>query len=82
MHGVSHKFMVSAFELYGFAPFTPVSEQEKPDPEFPTVKFPNPEEKGIPYLLNQTYERTTNSNSRILGALVSLFVHRAGSGNQ
>lgn len=46
MHGVSHAFMVKAFELFGFADFTPVQEQQIPDPEFPTVKFPNPEEKG------------------------------------
>jgi phosphomannomutase len=46
MHGVSNVFMKRAFEIYGFAAFTPVKEQEDPDPEFPTVKFPNPEEKG------------------------------------
>lgn len=46
MHGVGHPFAEKAFELYGFAPFTPVVEQQFPDPEFPTVKFPNPEEKG------------------------------------
>ena len=46
MHGVSHAFVKAAFELFGFAPFTPVVEQQIPDPEFPTVKFPNPEEKG------------------------------------
>ncbi|KAF7796542.1 hypothetical protein EIP86_007722 [Pleurotus ostreatoroseus] len=38
--------MLEAFELFGFKPFTPVQEQHVPDPEFPTVKFPNPEEKG------------------------------------
>ena len=46
MHGVSNAFMVKAFDLFGFEPFTPVKEQQLPDPEFPTVKFPNPEEKG------------------------------------
>jgi len=46
MHGVSHLFMTKAFEIFGFKPFTPVQEQSQPDPEFPTVKFPNPEEKG------------------------------------
>ena len=46
MHGVSNNIMIKAFELFGFSPFTPVKEQALPDPEFPTVTFPNPEEKG------------------------------------
>lgn len=46
MHGVSDPFVKKAFDLYGFAPYIPVKEQQQPDPEFPTVKFPNPEEKG------------------------------------
>ncbi|KAI0340695.1 hypothetical protein BDW22DRAFT_1360127 [Trametopsis cervina] len=46
MHGVSDVFMQKAFSVYGFPPYTPVKEQQSPDPEFPTVKFPNPEEKG------------------------------------
>ena len=46
MHGVSHPFMLRAFGCAGFRPFIPVEEQQAPDPEFPTVKFPNPEEKG------------------------------------
>jgi phosphomannomutase len=46
MHGVSHPFVTKAFEVYGFASFIPVKEQQAPDPEFPTVSFPNPEEKG------------------------------------
>lgn len=46
MHGVSHVFVERAFKTFGFPPFTPVQEQSIPDPEFPSVKFPNPEEKG------------------------------------
>lgn len=46
MHGVSHPFVEKAFESFGFPPFIPVKQQQMPDPEFPTVKFPNPEEKG------------------------------------
>lgn len=38
MHGVSHPFVVRAFEAYDFYPFIPVKEQQNPDPEFPTVK--------------------------------------------
>ncbi|KAH9857791.1 phosphoglucomutase first 3 domain-containing protein [Lenzites betulinus] len=46
MHGVSDPAMTKAFELFGLPKYIPVVAQQKPDPEFPTVKFPNPEEKG------------------------------------
>lgn len=46
MHGVSDPFVQRAFQTFGVAPYIPVEEQRLPDPEFPTVKFPNPEEKG------------------------------------
>lgn len=52
MHGVSHIFVKRAFDTFSFPPFTPVKKQEQPDPEFPTVKFPNPEEKGSFNTLN------------------------------
>lgn len=44
MHGVSCSYMFVAFEACSLAPFIPVKEQMEPDPDFPTVKFPNPEE--------------------------------------
>jgi phosphomannomutase len=47
MHGVSHVFLSRGFERFGFKPFIPVKEQQNPDPEFPTVDFPNPEEAGM-----------------------------------
>lgn len=49
MHGVGFPFAQRAFtQSFGFpaAHFVPVPEQKEPDPDFPTVKFPNPEEKG------------------------------------
>lgn len=46
MHGVSDSFVKQAFSNFGLAPYIPVLEQQVPDPDFPTVKFPNPEEKG------------------------------------
>ncbi|KAM5531828.1 hypothetical protein V8D89_014527 [Ganoderma adspersum] len=46
MHGVSDAPMSKAFKSFGFAPYIPVAAQQQPDPDFPTVKFPNPEEKG------------------------------------
>ncbi|KAF6764966.1 phosphoglucomutase 1 [Ephemerocybe angulata] len=59
MHGVSDPFVQRAFQTFGVAPYIPVEEQRLPDPEFPTVKFPNPEEKataakdGAEYVLAQ-----------------------------
>ncbi len=46
MHGVGKKWLLQAFESYGHALPVLVDAQCEPDPEFPTVKFPNPEEKG------------------------------------
>lgn len=47
MHGVSDAAMTKAFGIFGLSRYIPVVAQQKPDPEFPTVKFPNPEEKGM-----------------------------------
>ena len=44
MHGVGQKFMKQSFEVFGLNQFVSVLEQSEPDPEFPTVTFPNPEE--------------------------------------
>ncbi|KAK9458493.1 uncharacterized protein V1516DRAFT_644058 [Lipomyces oligophaga] len=49
MHGVGLPFAVRAASLLGAVKdvnFFVVPEQAKPDPDFPTVEFPNPEEKG------------------------------------
>ena len=46
MHGVGWKTLKQAFLAAGFAEPIPVPEQRDPDPDFPTVAFPNPEEKG------------------------------------
>jgi phosphomannomutase len=55
MHGVGHVFVDRSFERFGFRPFIPVKEQQHPDPEFPSVRFPNPEEAGrSPYFLPTT----------------------------
>lgn len=44
MHGVGYDYMKRAFDTANFQPFLVVEEQKLPDPEFPTVKYPNPEE--------------------------------------
>lgn len=46
MHGIGHPFAKQVFETFELIPFHAVSEQKDPDPTFPTVPFPNPEEKG------------------------------------
>ena len=56
MHGVGHVFMNRSFERFGFRPFVPVKEQQHPDPEFPSVNFPNPEEAGRSHILSTTDE--------------------------
>lgn len=43
-HGVGHDYVQSAFRVFGFQPPIPVPEQMDPDPDFSTVKCPNPEE--------------------------------------
>ena len=44
MHGVGYTSVIDAFAAFSLPPVIPVEEQVHPDPEFPTVKFPNPEE--------------------------------------
>lgn len=46
MHGVGWRTAREVFARAGFASPTPVAEQIDPDPAFPTVAFPNPEEPG------------------------------------
>jgi phosphomannomutase len=46
MHGVGTEIVTRAFAAAGFAPLVQVPEQAAPDPDFPTVSFPNPEEPG------------------------------------
>jgi phosphomannomutase len=47
MHGVGSQWVKMAFFVFGHPPFIPVLSQIEPDPEFPTVTFPNPEENGV-----------------------------------
>ena len=51
MHGVGQETFDRCMKKIGFSKSIDVSEQTKPDPDFPTVSFPNPEEKGAMDLL-------------------------------
>jgi phosphomannomutase len=46
LHGVAAGLALRAFEQAGFAEPDVVEAQRDPDPDFPTVAFPNPEEPG------------------------------------
>ncbi|MFM1826495.1 MAG: hypothetical protein RLZZ37_1130 [Actinomycetota bacterium] len=51
MHGVGQETFDKCMKKVGFSKSFDVIEQTKPDPDFPTVSFPNPEEKGAMDLL-------------------------------
>lgn len=46
MHGVGGEFVMEVLRRAGYTRVHPVPTQFEPDGEFPTVRFPNPEEKG------------------------------------
>ena len=58
MHGVGGPLALEALRRAGFSRVHVVAEQAEPDPAFPTVRFPNPEEPGAMDLSRALAERT------------------------
>lgn len=58
LHGVGERLARTALAESGFTSFTSVPEQADPDPDFPTVAFPNPEEPGAMDRVCALAERT------------------------
>lgn len=46
LHGVGGRYLEEIFSRAGYPHFSLVPEQAQPDADFPTVRFPNPEEPG------------------------------------
>ncbi|WP_285240944.1 phospho-sugar mutase [Pseudarthrobacter sp. MEB009] len=57
LHGVGGATALAVLNAAGFQNVTLVAEQAEPDPGFPTVSFPNPEEPGALDLALQAAER-------------------------
>jgi phosphomannomutase len=57
LHGVGGTSVLQVLETAGFDAPAVVEQQENPDPEFPTVAFPNPEEPGAMDLAMALAER-------------------------
>lgn len=57
LHGVAGRPVLAAFDRAGLPTPEVVAEQFEPDPAFPTVSFPNPEEPGTMDLLIELAER-------------------------
>ncbi|MDP1851079.1 MAG: phospho-sugar mutase [Candidatus Planktophila sp.] len=58
MHGVGTETLLNVFQKAGFPSPILVDAQAQPDPDFPTVAFPNPEEPGAIDLALETARAT------------------------
>lgn len=56
LHGVGYETLAATVKTAGLAELSVVVEQSEPDPDFPTVAFPNPEEAGATDLLLELAE--------------------------
>lgn len=63
MHGVGKDTLLAAFARAGFPAPVLVTEQAEPDPDFPTVAFPNPEEPGA---MDLAFARARETNPDLI----------------
>jgi phosphomannomutase len=63
LHGVGGSLVERVAAACGFPPALTVKEQAAPDPSFPTVAFPNPEEPGV---LDLALARATQSDADLV----------------
>jgi phosphomannomutase len=63
MHGVGGETFLAAMATSGFPEPHVVEQQFDPDPDFPTVAFPNPEEKGA---LDLTFEKARSVGADLI----------------
>ncbi|MCS4491933.1 phospho-sugar mutase [Corynebacterium sp. ES2794-CONJ1] len=66
MHGVGGATLGEALKRAGFSHAFPCPEQQEPDPDFPTVAFPNPEEAGA---LDLSYQEADRRGAELILAL-------------
>jgi len=65
LHGVGSATLHSAFRRTGFPDPVAVPQQADPDPDFPTVAFPNPEEPGAMDLAFATARETASTSGPV-----------------
>jgi phosphomannomutase len=63
MHGVGGETFLAAMGIAGFREPHVVEQQFDPDPDFPTVAFPNPEEKGA---LDQSFDKARSVGADLI----------------
>lgn len=63
MHGVGFIFMERALKIGGFEDVFPVENQRRPNPEFTTVRYPNPEEAGA---LDEAFKTAKRTRSNLI----------------